>query len=298
MFLVGVIRFVSILLVIALVALFWLAWNPRELLSACAGVPAPDFLAPRMLPNSLVGARVMLNPGHGLTLRDNGSWAYQRPLPDGEDVFVLEDASNARMARTVRDELTEAQAVVLSTRELDLESGNGISGQDEWREAARHHLKASGVPEGIWNSSGGSLHRDCLAGQDLRARPFYANFERADLLISLHSNAGMAWARGTQVLYDERIPASACLAQNLARTVPAAIRQARPEFEWPAGQVIGSRNKYGELSLALMPSVILEVGFHTNRIDGSALQQPSFRRAVAAGIRAGTQAFLENPSCQ
>jgi N-acetylmuramoyl-L-alanine amidase len=296
MLLVGVIRFVLILLVIALAALLWLAWNPREL-SACAGVPAPNFSQPRALPNSLVGARVMLNPGHGLTLRDDGQWGYQRPLPDGEDVFVLEDASNARMARTVRDELTEAQAVVLSTRELDLEP-MGVSGQEAWREASRHHLKAQDVPEGIWNSSGASLHRDCLAGQDLRSRPFYANLERADVLISLHSNAGGSWARGTQAIYDERIPESACLAQNLARTVPAAIRRARPEFEWPAGQVIGSRNKYGELSLALMPSVILEVGFHTNRIDGTALQQPSFRRAVAAGIRAGTQSFLENPSCQ
>jgi N-acetylmuramoyl-L-alanine amidase len=298
MLLVGVIRFVSILLLIALVALLWLAWSPREFLSACTGVPAPRFQAPRALPNSLVGARVMLNPGHGLTLRDNGAWAYQRPLPDGEDVFVLEDASNARMARTVREELSEAQAVVLSTRELDLERGNGISGQDEWREASRHHLKARGVPEGIWNSAGASLHRDCLAGQDLRARPFYANLERADVMISLHSNAGMSWARGTQVIFDERIPTSACLAQNLARTVPAAIRKARPEFEWPAAQTIGSRNKYGELSLARMPSVILEVGFHTNRTDGTALQQPSFRRAVAAGIRAGTQAFLENPTCR
>jgi N-acetylmuramoyl-L-alanine amidase len=294
---VGVIRFVSILLIIALAALLWLAWNPREL-SACAGVPAPEFPEPRALPNSLAGARVMLNPGHGLTLTDGGEWAYQRPLPDGEDVFVLEDASNARMARAVRDKLTDAQVTVLSTRELDLERGNGISGQDEWREATRHHLKARGVPEGIWNSSGASLHRDCLAGQDLRARPYYANLERADVMISLHSNAGLTNARGTQVLYDERIPSSACLAQNLARTVPAAIRQARPEFEWPNAQIIGSSNKYGELSLALMPSVILEVGFHTNRIDGSALQQPSFRRAVAAGIRAGTRAFLENPSCQ
>ena len=295
---VGVIRFVSILLALALAALLWLAWNPRELLSACAGVPAPNFPEPRALPNSLLGARIMLNPGHGLTLRDDGQWGYQRPLPDGEDVFVLEDASNARMARAVWDELSNAQAIVLSTRELDLETGNGISGQDEWREAARHHLKAAGVPEGIWNSSGASLHRDCLAGQDLRARPYYANLERADMMISLHSNAGGSWARGTQVLYDERISASACLAQNLARTVPAAIRQARPEFAWPAAQTIASRNKYGESSLALMPSVILEVGFHTNRIDGSALQQPSFRRAVAAGIRTGTQAFFENPSCQ
>ncbi len=295
-------------LILGSLALLWLIWHrptQKPTQAACAGDPAPAFDAPRELPNSLNGLRVMLNPGHGLTLTDEGDWGFQRPIPDGSGVFVLEDDSNLRMARTVRKALVAAGATVYATRELE-ENVDGTSGQPAWREAATHYLERVGAPRGVWHSRGEGLHDDCRAGQDLRSRAYFANLKAADVMVSLHSNAGFPWVRGTQVISSARSYLSApsetpersiCMARAIATTVPDAIRQERPDLRWSNAEVI-SNDRYGENGYAIMPSVILEVGFHTNSVDGAALRQESFRRAVADGIVQGLTRFLKNPACQ
>jgi N-acetylmuramoyl-L-alanine amidase len=268
----------------------------------CKGASTPNFAAPRALPKTLLGARIMLNPGHGFTKTDEDNWGFQRPQPDGVGVFVLEDDSNIRLAKAVKQELEQAGAVVLATREL-YDSTTGKSGLPSWREATRHHLEGRGVNAGIWDSRGFSLRGDCNLAKDIRARPLYANLERADVLLSLHSNAGNPLARGTQVFYPTRhflraaradLPKqSQCLAQVLALEVPNQIRLERP---WAMAGVTGS-NQYGENGFALMPSVILEVGFHTNVLDGAALRSSRFRAALAKGVRTGLERFLAQPKC-
>ena len=282
-------------------------WRVRPVIFpvSCEGEATPAFATPRELPRSLPGLRVMLNPGHGLTRTDEGDWGFQRPKPDGWRVFVLEDDSNLRMARVVRDVLIAAGATVFSTRELDPDVA-GRSGQPAWREASIHHLERLKLSKALWDSRGDDLRGDCQGGQDVRARAYYANHVGADVLISLHSNAGSPWARGTQVISGSRPylrstpestqPQSACLATVFSKSLPQVIRRTRPDLRWPNAEVISS-NAYGENGFALMPSVILEVGFHTNVVDGQALRQDSFRRAVADGVRAGLERFLENPQC-
>ena len=243
-----------------------------------------------------------LNPGHGLTLSDDGTWDFQRLQADGRGVFALEDDSNLRMIRTVKRVLESSGAVVFSTRELGAQK-LGVSGQPAWRESARHHLSALEVSAGIWDSSGWSLRGDCAAAQDLRARALYANQMRADVLLSLHSNAARAAARGSLVLYASNpflgaassdLPAqSECLANSLAREIPKAVRLERPDLNWPAASVADSTS-YGETGYALMPSAIVETAFHTNRIDGAALGQESFRLAIASGVRDALNRFLES----
>jgi N-acetylmuramoyl-L-alanine amidase len=268
----------------------------------CKGEPTPTFVASQALPKTLLGARVMLNPGHGITKTDEGNWGFQRPQPDGVGVFVLEDDSNVRLAKAIKQELEQAGAVVLATREL-YDTATGKSGLPLWHEATRHHLEQRGVDAGIWDSRGFSLRGDCNLAKDIRARPLYANFERADVLLSLHSNAGNPLARGTQVFYPTRhflraagadlTKQSRCLAQVLALEVPKRIRLERP---WSNAGVTGS-GAYGENGFALMPSVILEVAFHTNALDGAALRSSRFRAALAKGVRAGLERFLTQPNC-
>jgi N-acetylmuramoyl-L-alanine amidase len=288
-----------LLLVGFLILIWWWLNPPRE--GACGGIAPPNFSVPRAAPTDLREARVMLNPGHGLSLRDDGSWQFQRPSPDGRSVFVLEDESNLLLARAVRDALQAAGASVLTTRDLDSKA-LGASGQPQFLEGARAHLERSGMERGVWDSAGSALHGDCRSSQDLRARAYAANAQRADLMVSLHSNAGRPDARGTLVLYASRSylraappdfeTRNACLAKGVATAVPAAIRAARPDLGWENATITAS-DRYGENGYALMPAVILEVGYHTNRRDGPALRQESFRRAVAAGVVTALRAFLQ-----
>ncbi len=299
-----------VLLLIVIGILAWFVLVPKRfrepaLEVGCTGTPTPNFALPRATPQTLAGTRIMLNPGHGFTLTEENNWGFQRPKPNGYSVFVLEDDSNIRMARTVKRILQAAGAVVLTTRELEA-TKSGASGEPVWREASKHHLSRIGVNKGIWNSRGYSLRGDCRLAQDIRARPLYANLEQTDLLLSLHSNAGNPLARGTQVFYGERSflrvaprtlgAKNACLAKNLAIAVPKQIRLERPDLRWGDASTNQS-NQYGENGFALMPSVILEVGFHTNFIDGKALQDETFRVAVAKGIRVALELFLQNPTC-
>lgn len=296
-----------IVLLLLLAMLLWFLTQVRrpEFQAACAGKAIPAFATPRPLPKTLAGTRIMLNPGHGITLTDQDTWGFQRPKANGFNVFVLEDDSNVRLARTLKKVLEAAGASVFSTRELE-DTQIGQSGVALWREASKHHLERLGVDGGIWDSSGVALRSDCRLAKDIRARPLYANFRKADLLLSIHSNAGQPLARGTQVFYATRhflravqpqVPKqSACLAKALAAAVPKAIRLARPDLRWGTGSLTAS-NQYGENGFALMPSVILEVAFHTNALDGKALRQESFRLAVANGVRTALTSFLEQPEC-
>ncbi len=298
---------VLLLILLGLVAGLWFSRKIFEpaLEYGCAGTSTPNFTASRSLPKTLRGARVMLNPGHGIILTDKNTWGFQRPKANGFSVFVLEDDSNIRLARSIKQVLEAAGATVLSTRELSSQK-IGASGEPLWREATRHHLSRLGVEKGIWNSRGFSLRSDCRAAQDIRARPLYANLQKADVLLSLHSNAGNPLARGTQVFYATRgflraanpkLPLkSQCLAKTLALAVPKAIRLERPDLAWSNGSTTGS-NQYGENGFALMPSVILEVAFHTNAIDGRALRQETFRAAVARGVKNALVQFFDLPDC-
>ena len=294
------------IVVFLLFLLFWFVAQPRpEFQAACAGAPTPTFATPRAMPKTLRGARIMLNPGHGITLTDKKTWGFQRPQANGISVFVLEDDSNVRLARRIKKVLEDAGASVFSTRELE-DTQIGKSGIPVWREASKHHLERLGVDQGIWDSSGVALRSDCRLAKDIRARPLYANLLKADILLSIHSNAGQPLARGTQVFYANRhflratqpqVPKqSACLAKALASAVPKAIRLERPDLRWGTGSVTAS-NQYGENGFALMPSVILEVAFHTNALDGRALRQETFRAAVASGVKAALASFLEQPEC-
>ncbi len=285
-----------------------------EPLEFCAGSAIPTDFPAGPKPTSITGAKVVLNPGHGWTLRTNGVWGLQRGLVDtngNPPIYVQEDFNNLLMAVRVRDALAGDGAVVSSARNLDTTAGNGVSGNPKWQEAAKHHLEALGLNPGLWNSERNSGGGDCNEEKDIRARPLYANALGADALIGLHSNAVGANVstapRGTRIYItnDHPLPNtpstqeanSQALAQALQTSIVAAIRLARPDLQWPEAQVVKDGN-YGETRYAKMAAVIVEVGFHTNPTDGPALGQDGFQRAVGDGIRAGLEAYFGPSSSQ
>ena len=268
----------------------------------CSGAARVVYPNPRVKPSSITGAKIMLSPGHGLTQLVSGAWVYQRPIPPSLGAFLHEDPNNLEMSIPISAALVNAGAVVSSSRNLDVLAGVGLSGIEKWKEASRHHVQALGVPDHVWNSEGNDLEGDCNKGRDIRVRPFYANYLGVDALLGLHSNAdSSSSARGLRIYYNTEaftpdIPntslvQSADLAEKLTNSILAAIQQDHPELGWSATLPIGS-NQYGETGYAKMPSVLIEVGFHTNSTDAAAMQEATFRSALARGIENGLEQFF------
>lgn len=54
---------------------------------------------------------------------------------------------------------------------------------------------------------------------------------------------------------------------------------------------------HGENNFATMPSIVVEVAFHTNATDAAALQDPVFRTASMKGVEKGYRLFREGKGC-
>ncbi len=267
----------------------------------CSGDTMYAAFTPRVKP-TLNNARVVINPGHGWTLRDSGAWLLQRPIPPSLGAFLQEDTNNLEQSAVIADVIAPLISSLGSVRNLNFNAGNGVSGYPKWQEAARHHLQALGVEGGVWNSERDAVETDCNSDKDVRSRPLYANYFNADALLSFHSNANPdSSIRGTRVYianasFFPSTPASKnsqsdALARAIGSGMVAAIRQDLPGLNWADAQVVNGTN-HGENRFAQMPSVIVETGFHTNAGDAAAMTNPIFRSAVARGVKNGLEQFF------
>lgn len=246
---------------------------------------APPLADANPLP--LAGRRVVISPGHGYYLNDTSRWVLQRTPYFG----IVEDFVNHDIVSDLYAALLEVGADVAATRNLDRNAGLGESGFPKWQEAARYHLKAIGVPDSVWNGSGGSH-----LGQDINARPRYANFLNAELLVSVHNNGGLG--TGTETWYETN-NASAPQSKRLADVVHAAVITAiRRDYDaaWVDRRVKGAAGTYGENSVATRPAILVEVAFMDRPTpDNTALQVDRFKRIVATAIRDGIREYLVGP---
>ena len=245
-------------------------------------VPAPLALAAR---------RIAVSPGHGYYLNPANSWVLQRGYWQG----IVEDFVNHDLITRVGDELAAAGAKIFSTRQLDRTAGPGESGRPQWQEAARYHLKATGVDASVWNEPG-YVHYD----QDIRCRPRYANAIDADILVSLHNNgAGTpGTGTGTETLYDTSNgfgAESKRLADAVHSRVIAALRRDY-NASWADRRVQGFNGSYGENRLATRPSILIELAFMDRPTpDNAALQDVAFQQLVARAIREGVEDYFAGP---
>ncbi len=234
----------------------------------------------------LAGRRIAISPGHGYYL--NGTnWGLQRPVLQG----IVEDFVNHDFVTHLNSLLVAAGADVRPTRNLDRSAGVGESGFAKWQEAARYHVKALGADASVWNEAG-FTHLE----QDIRCRPRYANAVEAELLVSIHNNAG--GGTGTETLYDTGNAAAAeskRLADILHAKVVGAIRRDYNPA-WRDRLVKGFNGSYGENRLATRPAVIIEIAFMDFPTpDNAALQDERFKQLVAAAVRDGIAEYLGGP---
>ena len=137
-------------------------------------------------------------------------------------------------------------------------------------------IQALGAPVDIWNFGVDDYARD------INARPFYANWIDAAVLISVHNNAG--GQTGTETWYDDANgleDESARLAQFVNVHVVSAIRQ-RYNANWIDRGLRVCNGCKGENRLATRPSIIVEIAYmDTTTPDNDALHDDAFKRIVA-----------------
>jgi hypothetical protein len=164
--------------------------------------------------------------------------------------------------------------------------------------AARYQLEER-LPDrpDIWHSLPDSTHvrREYL--EDIRSRPLYANEIGAGALVHLHTNASDSLlARGTKVLFQKGSTESSRLGSMILCYMGEAIHSSDSFRDFPVDRSPTSGD-YGENRLATMPSVIVEVGFHTNAEDAAALKDYDFMAKSMAGLAKGYRLYKEEASC-
>jgi len=264
------------------------------------GRPLPEF-SPLELPpvqrdavvtGPLSGYKIALNPGHGRYWNEDYSeWRWQRVL----FYDIREDLVNADIVRLITWSLINHGATVIDEREQDPVARIGESGLQAWQEAARHFAIYQGLPESVWN--GAIVPWDTNYNDDIRARPYIANYYDADLMISLHNNGYDGTLSGTETYYDTTAdyhdPAeSNRLANAVHNSVINTIRS-KYDAAWKDRGIKTSDGNYGEIHYTAMPSILMELAFMDKQNpDNTYLKDKKFRVFVAEAIVDGICAYL------
>ena len=135
----------------------------------------------------------------------------------------------------------------------------------------------------------------CTRAEDtkpsLTARCEVSNQARADLFVSLHSNAegGSGWgtARGLLV-YTSSGPMTS--KRNVAAT--AIVNRAHEAGVLLHGSGVAHQIEYTVLAKTDAPAVLIEYGFHSNREDVDLLKDSSYRGKLAEATAKGVCDFL------
>ncbi len=240
----------------------------------------------------LSGYKIALNPGHGRYWNEiYTDWRWQRGLY----FDIREDLVNADIIRLVTWALTNHGASVIDVREQDTLARTGESGLPAWQEAARHFAIYNQLPESVWN--GAISPYDTNYNDDIRARPYTANYYDADLMISLHNNGYDGTLTGTETYYDisgdYTNPAqNLLLAQAVHNSIIATIRN-KYDSNWVNRGIKASDAGYGEIHYTAMPSILLELAFMDRQVpDNTYLKDQRFRVFVAEAIVDGICNYL------
>ncbi len=230
----------------------------------------PEELAvPGQARASARNASALVSSSHGLIrVFPSRSWEYQRPAAFGHVEDMITPAYGDEL-----QELLEQRSGLVVTRARS----RAVEPHDEstrpWEQmSSRYHLKAL-LPEhvDIWNSLPNDTNRDREVREDIRARPLYANHLGVGGLISLHTNGNDNPAiRGLEVYYHEDKPQDRELAAQVLCSMKELIH-AEPGYEDFPVRTAPSVGRHGENRIGTMPSVLVEVAYHSNGEDSAAL---------------------------
>ena len=246
-------------------------------------------------------AKVAISAMHGWYWRVfEQAWALQRPT---ESNGIVEDYITPEFVDPLKTHLFARSNVLLvglpRSQSTDIHPD---SGYPWWQMAGRYYLKEQypDNPE-IWHSLDRptSPRRRNLwqYDEDIRSRPLFASHIGADVLFSLHTNAGPPTASGTRAYVAPGRAEDLALANNVLCGMKELIHAQDAYQDFEVDDQVREDDGYGENNLATMPAVVLEVAFHTNAGDAAALQDPVFVDAAMKGVEKGYRLQAEGEVC-
>ncbi|HEY9132470.1 MAG TPA: N-acetylmuramoyl-L-alanine amidase [Dyella sp.] len=239
---------------------------------------------------------VMVSAGHGVYYNHQyKDWRAQRDPSNG----IVEDYITPTYANELATWLTKRSEVdIISPRSTDVQPHNP-SGMPWWKIGARYHLEAL-YPDNpnIWHSKPSDTTTSLRERtEDIYSRPLLANHIGVAAALHLHTNAAAPSATGTKVFFQKGRIEDKHLADSVLCSMKELI-QAQENYKNYKVPVESDEGDYAENRLAHMPSIIIEVGFHTNPDDAVALQDKTFRTASMKGVEKGYRLFAEGKTCE
>ncbi|MXV07712.1 MULTISPECIES: N-acetylmuramoyl-L-alanine amidase [unclassified Xanthomonas] len=245
---------------------------------------------------------VVINPGHGRYLHFlTNTWELQRPEAYAGTTDIYEDNITPLYAASLETYLTtRSREFVTSVRHTRDIFNGGIEDESRhsWADLASRYFVKSLLPdEGstIWGRFPNGINQARFNlrhyDEDLVTRPLYANHIGAEAFISLHTNAGTPTAHGASIVTKIGDPQSVQLSKNIMCYMKEII-QALPAYsDYVIQPDLKDGASYAEIREASMPTAIVEVGFHTNTEDSTALRTSAFRLAAMKGVEKGYRTF-------
>ncbi|NII52792.1 N-acetylmuramoyl-L-alanine amidase [Luteibacter sp. SG786] len=238
---------------------------------------------------------VVLSPGHGLYFHHKyKDWRAQREPANG----ILEDDITPVLSGHLLWELQRDNVDVKTLRYQGDRLSHKPSGEAWWRLAARYHLERSDADlTDIWQSQGKDSPLK-ERNEDIRSRPLFANHMKADALLHIHTNADASSAANGLRTYIHGRPEDHELASKVLCSARELIRTDDDFKSFSVSPVPHVASWHAENKLAQMPSVIVEVGFHTSPKDAEFLKKREFQVLAMRGVAKGYRLYRNKLPCE
>jgi N-acetylmuramoyl-L-alanine amidase len=244
---------------------------------------------------------VVVAPGHGVYFhRKFNDWRAQREPANG----ILEDDVTTVLSGHLESALLRDGLRVDKLRPGAPTGVHDASEQPWWRLAVRYQLERR-FPDlkSVWQSlpakpvasdkKKGLEERD----EDIRSRPLYANHVGADALIHIHTNAESPQVNGLRAYVTDRAE-DRVLASRILCSAKELLRTNEKFDSFRVAPAPHKNTNKAETNLATMPSVIVEVGFHTNPQDAEFLQDRTFQALAMRGVAKGYRLYRNKRPCE
>ena len=235
-----------------------------------------DTAAPSLASNNLLSGVSLSQQGNDTVirfdLRKAGSFLGYRAYYDGDNlVFRFNQIPNG---------LSGAK-IYLDPGHGGYDGGTSISGM--YTEKTLNADIANRVAD-ILRSRGATVQvTDTSSYVSLDSRVSQSQSFSPHLFVSIHHNAGVSSAKGTEVYYFN--PYSRQLAANLSGAVAGALGTTNRGDKYGAYRVTTHMD---------FPAVLVECGFLTNPDELSKLQSDSYKNAIATSIADAIQSTLNS----